>query len=84
MWALLLDVAKRENLTVSALVSAIETNAVHPTKGSFNLTAAVRLYVMNYFRAAATEEGHRRAGHGEGAPFAGMTPAGKSPTSDAC
>jgi hypothetical protein len=29
-----------------------------------SLTAAIRVFLMLYFRAAATEEGHARAGHG--------------------
>src|SRR5712675_2321591 len=31
-------------------------------------TSAVRVDVVSYFRDAATEEGHRRAGHGLGVP----------------
>ncbi len=30
-----------------------------------SLTAAVRSFLMLYYRAAATEEGHVRAGHGD-------------------
>lgn len=29
-----------------------------------SLTAAIRVFLMLYYRAAATDEGHRRAGHG--------------------
>ena len=29
-----------------------------------SLTAAIRVFLMLYFRAATTEEGHMRAGHG--------------------
>ena len=31
-----------------------------------SLTAALRVFVMSYFRAAATEDGHHKAGHGVG------------------
>lgn len=30
-----------------------------------SLTAAIRVFLMLYYKAAATEEGHRRAGHGD-------------------
>jgi hypothetical protein len=29
-----------------------------------SLTAAIRVFLMLYFRAASTEDGHGRAGHG--------------------
>ena len=28
------------------------------------LTAAIRVFLLSYYQAAATDEGHRRAGHG--------------------
>ena len=31
----------------------------------YNLTAATRAFILSYFRAAATEEGHSAAGHGQ-------------------
>ena len=30
-----------------------------------SLTAAIRVFLMLYFRAAATENGHMKAGHGD-------------------
>ena len=41
-----------------------------PSVGAFaiipsnNLTAAMRVFILGYFRSAATPEGHVRAGHG--------------------
>lgn len=29
-----------------------------------SLTAAIRVFIMLYFRAATTDDGHKRAGHG--------------------
>ncbi len=29
-----------------------------------SLTAAIRVFLLSYYQAAATDEGHRRAGHG--------------------
>jgi hypothetical protein len=31
------------------------------------MTAAIRVYLLNYFRAAATDAGHRKSGHGKSA-----------------
>jgi predicted DNA-binding ribbon-helix-helix protein len=33
-------------------------------EGGHSMTAAIRVYLLTYFRAAATEAGHRAAGHG--------------------
>ncbi len=44
---------------MSSLVRNVEQAA--PPGGR---TSAVRVYVMNYFRAAATDAGHMAAGHG--------------------
>jgi predicted DNA-binding ribbon-helix-helix protein len=41
-----------------ALVTEIERG-----RAQSSLTAAIRVFLLDYFRAAATEEGHRRAGH---------------------
>jgi len=30
-----------------------------------NLTAAMRVFILAYYRAAATEQGHSSAGHGK-------------------
>jgi predicted DNA-binding ribbon-helix-helix protein len=61
MWSALHEIAERENSTIHQLCSA-----VHRTKPlETTLTAALRVFLMLYYRAAATEEGHRRAGHGD-------------------
>lgn len=72
LWEMVEDVAAREGLDINALLSRIETK-VRPQAGTeLNLTATVRLFIMEYFRAAATEDGHRQAGHGLGDPLAGV------------
>jgi hypothetical protein len=40
--------------------------AVAKKRGLHSMTAAIRVYLLNYFRAAATDAGHRKAGHGKG------------------
>jgi predicted DNA-binding ribbon-helix-helix protein len=31
-----------------------------------SLTSSLRVFILGYFRTSATEEGHRKAGHGQG------------------
>jgi predicted DNA-binding ribbon-helix-helix protein len=61
MWDALKEISSREAKTVHAVVTEI---AHHRNQSS--LTAAVRVFLLRYFKAAATEEGHRRAGHRRG------------------
>lgn len=58
-WDALDEIATREDSNVNALCERIKGR-----RSAANLTAAVRLYVLRYFRIAATEAGHRGAGHG--------------------
>lgn len=59
MWDALAEIASREGKPVGAVVSEIDRRP-----RGVGLTAAVRAYLLGYFRAAATEEGHARVGHG--------------------
>lgn len=59
VWDALEEVCARENLNVHELCTHIE---VHRTGSS--RTAAVRAFILSYFRAAASDTGHVRAGHG--------------------
>lgn len=62
VWESLQEIARREGRTHHELCDIISrTKPVSAT-----LTAAVRLFILMYFRYAATEEGHRDAGHGKG------------------
>jgi predicted DNA-binding ribbon-helix-helix protein len=58
MWQALREISVREGKTMHALVTEIERG-----RAQSSLTAAIRVFLLDYFRAAATEEGHRRAGH---------------------
>lgn len=60
MWDALKDIARREGATIHDLCSLVSKRK----RDESSLTAAVRVFVMLYFRAAATEEGHTKAGHG--------------------
>lgn len=62
MWAGLQEICRREKATIHKIGS--EVAKVKPDNAS--LTAALRVFVMAYYRAAATQDGHDRAGHGQG------------------
>jgi predicted DNA-binding ribbon-helix-helix protein len=59
LWDALLEICEREGQDVSTLVRQVE--AAGHTGGR---TSAVRVFVLDYFRSAATEAGHAAAGHG--------------------
>jgi len=59
VWAALEEICTRENLTVHEFCTLVERRR----KGS-SRTAAVRAFILGYFRAAASDTGHSRAGHG--------------------
>jgi len=61
MWRALREIAKRELCTVHDICTLVH----HGKKEDSSLTAAIRVFLMLYYRAAATEDGHRRAGHGD-------------------
>jgi predicted DNA-binding ribbon-helix-helix protein len=58
MWQALREISAREGKTMHVLVTDIERG-----RAQSSLTAAIRVFLLDYFRAAATEEGHRRTGH---------------------
>jgi predicted DNA-binding ribbon-helix-helix protein len=60
MWAALKDIAHREHTSIHNICSLISLRKLDGT----SLTAAIRVFLMLYFRAAATQDGHIRAGHG--------------------
>lgn len=61
MWSALRDISRRERCTIHDLCSLIALRKKEKT----SLTAAIRVFLMLYFRAASTEEGHLSAGHGD-------------------
>ncbi len=60
MWDALEEIARREGQTLHQVCNLVESRRV-----VLSLTAAVRVFILSYFRAAATEAGHRAAGHGK-------------------
>jgi hypothetical protein len=59
LWEALAEICEREGQDMSTLVRQVEA-AGH----AGGRTSAIRVYILNYFRAAATEVGHAGAGHG--------------------
>lgn len=61
MWVALNDIAKRKKCSIHDICGLIYARKKEET----SLTAAIRVFLMLYFRAAATEGGHIDAGHGD-------------------
>jgi len=59
LWEALTEIGEREGKDLSFLVRKVEATE-HPG----GRTSAVRVFVVDYFRIAATESGHAGAGHG--------------------
>lgn len=60
MWGSLQEMARRESCKIHDICSLIQLRK----NPNMSLTAAIRVFLMLYYRAASTEDGHRRAGHG--------------------
>lgn len=61
MWDALKDISVREQCTVHDICSLVYVRKGKDT----SLTAAIRVFLMLYYRSATTEDGHRNAGHGD-------------------
>ncbi len=82
MWRAVGDVCGRERQSIHEICTAIDAQREAST-----LTAALRVFVMEYFRSATTEDGHLRAGHGFAAtrpvePFAPPALRAEAPRAD--
>lgn len=60
MWQSLKDIARRERCTVNDVCTLVSMCK----KDLSSLTASIRVFLMLYYKAASTEEGHMKAGHG--------------------
>jgi predicted DNA-binding ribbon-helix-helix protein len=60
LWDALEEICQRENVSTGEMVKRVEERG-HPG----GRTSAVRVFILTYFRNAATETGHRLAGHGD-------------------
>jgi len=69
MWESLAEICRREDFSLHDLCTLIDRR-----RHASSLTAAIRVFILAYFRAAATEDGHASVGHGTlygGAPAGG-------------
>jgi predicted DNA-binding ribbon-helix-helix protein len=62
IWESMREICRREFCTPHDVCSYVAENK--PPHGS--LTSSLRVFIHNYFRISATEDGHKRAGHGQG------------------
>lgn len=60
MWDALKDISTRECCSVHDICSLI----YYRKRENTSLTAAIRVFIMLYYKAASTEEGHKKVGHG--------------------
>lgn len=61
-WDALGEVCNREGKSIHEICTLVEER-----RSVSNRTSAVRAFIIAYYRAAATEQGHQKAGHGNGA-----------------
>lgn len=68
LWDALEEICARERISLGEMVRRIEQGGHRGGR-----TSAVRVHVLDYFRRAANEAGHRAVGHGEacGLPTSG-------------
>ena len=59
MWEALHQLCRRECKSLNEVVTEIDRQRTESS-----LTAAIRVFLLRYYSAAATDEGHRNAGHG--------------------
>jgi predicted DNA-binding ribbon-helix-helix protein len=60
LWDTLAEICRREYCTPHDVCSYVAARR----RGS--LTSSLRVFILDYFRTSATEDGHNHAGHGQG------------------
>lgn len=60
LWKSLYNITEREKCTLHELVSLISV----VKRKEMSLTSSIRVFIALYYKAAATEAGHKNAGHG--------------------
>jgi len=59
VWTALEEICTREDMSVHEVCTLVEQRRTGSSR-----TAAVRAFILGYFREAASDTGHVRAGHG--------------------
>ncbi len=78
VWDALREICAREGIALRDVISRLESSVAEGGR-----TSAVRVHVLEYFRAAATDDGHRSVGHGGLAPSPGLLARGDAPRAGA-
>jgi predicted DNA-binding ribbon-helix-helix protein len=73
MWDSLNEICERQGTTLHVVCTAI---AQHKSL-KMSLSNAIRVFIVAYYRAAATEDGHAKSGHGFLKPDYGPVEAGQ-------
>jgi predicted DNA-binding ribbon-helix-helix protein len=60
MWEALLEISRRERMSIHEIGTLVYNAKSYAT----SLTAALRVFIMGYFRKSSTEQGHTQANHG--------------------
>lgn len=74
-WGALDEICRREDMTAEDIIKNMALRLQHaasredPPLTSVALANAIRVFIVGYFRQAATETGHQQAGHGRGDDF---------------
>jgi predicted DNA-binding ribbon-helix-helix protein len=63
MWEALEEISTREGKPLGRLATEIDS-----CRRASSLTSAIRVFIVAYFRAATTENGHSDVGHGGSRP----------------
>jgi len=68
VWDAIDEICLREGMTIHQLCAHVERHTGERHAGERSLSAGIRVFVLRYFREAATEDGHLAAGHGASGP----------------
>jgi len=74
-WEALDDICRREDLAIDELFTDLrgrldqQTRRAPRSASTVSIANAARVFIVGYYRQAATETGHDRAGHGRGDPL---------------
>ena len=60
IWDMLAEICRREFCATEDVCSYVDG------RGRGSRASSLRVFILDYFRASATESGHKRAGHGKG------------------
>ena len=77
-WGALDEICRREEMTAEEIIQdmtrrlRLGASSGDSTPTTVSLANALRVFIVGYFRQAATETGHKQAGHGSGVSIAGL------------